>query len=107
MTTFDDISWTRTSPQALVVVCTQPFLHVIDPNDLDSDTLDKPSKLQPLLASWPDGSLPGAMTDTQVVQANSSRLPVLRLLISAVATPTTVLDSECPKLKLPFFRLVT
>jgi CHAT domain-containing protein len=59
---------------------------LIASNDPGPHTLEKPSIL---LVSQPDASLPEALRETQVVQATSTRVTTL---ISAMATPATVLE---------------
>ena len=59
---------------------------LIESNSPVSNTLDRPSIL---LVSQPDASLPGAFGETQVVQATRTKVTTL---ISALATPTTVLE---------------
>ena len=59
---------------------------LIESNNLGSPISDKPSIL---LVLQPDGSLPGALREMQVVQATSTQVITL---ISATATPTVVLE---------------
>ena len=59
---------------------------LIESNNPGSPTSDKPSIL---LVLQPDGSLPGALREMQVVQTTSTQVITL---ISATATPTVVLE---------------
>jgi CHAT domain-containing protein len=59
---------------------------LIESNKPGSQILDKPSIL---LVSQPDASLPGASGEIQAIQAANTQVTTL---ISAKATPTTVLE---------------
>ena len=59
---------------------------LIESNRPSSQTLDKPSIL---LVAQPDASMPESLEEMQVVQVASTRVTTL---ISAMATPTTVLE---------------